>query len=267
MRWRPAITSARAAIHRPTIRTAGLYRPVDADRDQSWFLFATTQEQIDYLRFPPWVWFSKSQVRALAEEMGLVVAKKADSQDICFVPQGKYRHHQQVKPNAALAGEIVHLDGRVLGRHEGIVHYTIGQRKGLGVATGDPLYVVYLDARSRRVIVGPKEALDTHRVYLRDMNWIGDRALTDDAGQGFACFAKVRSTRPPTPATLFADEKGIYVDLCDRRSRCGTGSGLRALLGGRGRCARLGRGFIERSERAAEAEASLKALLSAPVAA
>jgi tRNA-specific 2-thiouridylase len=154
-----------------------LYRPADADRDQSYFLFATTQEQIDYLRFPLGG-LPKAETRKLAEEMGLVVAKKADSQDICFVPQGKYTDIiNKLKPNAALAGEIVHLDGRVLGQHEGILHYTIGQRRGIGVATGEPLYVVYLDARSRRVIVGPKEALETHRVYLRDVNWLGDEAL------------------------------------------------------------------------------------------
>ena len=146
--------------------------------------------------------------------MGLVVAKKADSQDICFVPQGKYTDIiNKLKPNAALVGDIVHLDGRVLGRHDGIVHYTIGQRRGIGVATGEPLYVVHLDARGRRVIVGPREALETHRVYLRDMNWLGDAALEDDAAGGFACFAKVRSTRPPAKAVLHTDEKGIYVDL------------------------------------------------------
>jgi hypothetical protein len=164
---------------RPTRRPAipgrrALFRPADADRDQSYFLFATTQEQIDYLRFPLGN-LPKAETRALAEEMGLVVAKKADSQDICFVPQGKYADIiNKLKPNAALAGEIVHLDGRVLGSHDGILHYTIGQRRGIGVATGEPLYVVYLDARSRRVIVGPKEALETHRVYLRDVNWLGD---------------------------------------------------------------------------------------------
>ena len=109
-----------------------LFRPIDSERDQSYFLFATTQEQIDYLRFPLGA-MSKAEVRVLAEEMGLVVAQKADSQDICFVPQGKYADIiSKVKPNAALAGEIVHLDGRVLGRHDGILHYTIGQRKGIG---------------------------------------------------------------------------------------------------------------------------------------
>jgi tRNA-specific 2-thiouridylase len=244
-----------------------LYRPVDADRDQSWFLFATTQAQIDYLRFPLGG-MPKAEVRALAQDMGLIVAQKADSQDICFVPQGKYADIiSKVKPNAALAGEIVHLDGRVLGRHEGIVHYTIGQRKGLGVATGEPLYVVYLDARSRRVIVGPKEALDTHRVYLRDMNWLGDGSLEVDAAAGFDCFAKVRSTRPPTPVTLHCDESGIYVDLAIGEAGVAPGQAC-VLYSGEGADSRVyGGGFILRSERAADAEASLKALLAAPVAA
>ncbi|MGL4094672.1 tRNA 2-thiouridine(34) synthase MnmA [Hyphomicrobiales bacterium] len=244
-----------------------LYRPIDSDRDQSWFLFATTQEQIDYLRFPLGG-LSKAETRALAEEMGLVVAKKADSQDICFVPQGKYTDIiNKLKPNAALVGDIVHLDGRVLGRHDGIVHYTIGQRRGIGVATGEPLYVVHLDARGRRVIVGPREALETHRVYLRDMNWLGDAALEDDAAGGFACFAKVRSTRPPAEAVLHADDKGIYVDLAVGEAGIAPGQAC-VLYSAPGADARVyGGGFIERSERSAEAEASLKALLANQVAA
>ncbi|UJW74539.1 tRNA 2-thiouridine(34) synthase MnmA [Rhizobium sp. SL42] len=244
-----------------------LYRPIDNERDQSYFLFATTQEQIDYLRFPLGH-LSKAETRALAEEMGLVVAKKADSQDICFVPQGKYADIiNKLKPNAALAGDIVHLDGRILGQHDGILHYTIGQRKGLGVATGDPLYVVYLDARSRRVIVGPKEALETHRVYLRDINWLGDFTLEEEAADGFACFAKVRSTRPPTPAVLHADATGVYVDL--EIGEAGVAPGQACVLySAPGPDARVyGGGFIERSARSENAEAALKALLASPVAA
>ncbi|MDI7860613.1 tRNA 2-thiouridine(34) synthase MnmA [Rhizobiaceae bacterium n13] len=244
-----------------------LFRPIDSERDQSYFLFATTQEQIDYLRFPLGG-LSKAETRALAEDMGLVVAKKADSQDICFVPQGKYADViAKLKPNAALAGDIVHLDGRVLGNHEGIVHYTIGQRRGIGIATGEPLYVVYLDARSRRVIVGPKEALETHRVYLRDINWLGDAPVEVSAAQGFACFAKVRSTRPPAPATLRSDESGIYVDLEIGEAGIAPGQAC-VLYSAPGADARVfGGGFIERSQRAPEAEASLKALLSQPAAA
>ncbi|MFQ6160395.1 tRNA 2-thiouridine(34) synthase MnmA [Sinorhizobium meliloti] len=254
----------------PKPRYAGqraLYRPADAERDQSYFLFATTQKQIDYLRFPLGG-LPKSETRALAEEMGLVVAKKADSQDICFVPQGKYSDIvSKLKPNAALAGEIVHLDGRVLGAHEGILHYTIGQRRGIGVATGEPLYVVYLDARSRRVIVGPKEALETRRVYLRDVNWLGDEELEAAAGQGFECFAKVRSTRRPAPAVLKSDTEGLYVELVEGEAGVAPGQAC-ALYSGTGEDARVyGGGFIRRSEREPAAEAALKALLQAPAAA
>lgn len=244
-----------------------LFRPIDSERDQSYFLFATTQEQIDYLRFPLGG-MSKAEVRVLAEDMGLVVAQKADSQDICFVPQGKYADIiTKLRPDSALGGEIVHLDGRVLGTHEGILHYTIGQRKGLGVATGEPLYVVYLDARSRRVIVGPREALETHRVYLRDINWLGDAALDETARDGFACFAKVRSTRPPAPAMLRTDERGVYVDLEVGEAGIAPGQAC-VLYSAPGADARVyGGGFIDRSERAAEAENQLKALLARPVAA
>ncbi|MDB5523774.1 MAG: tRNA 2-thiouridine(34) synthase MnmA [Rhizobium sp.] len=242
-------------------RRRALYRPVDAERDQSYFLFATTQEQIDYLRFPLGG-MAKADVRALAAEMGLVVAAKADSQDICFVPQGKYTDViNKLRPEAALSGEIVHLDGRVLGRHEGILHYTIGQRRGIGVATGEPLYVVHLDARSRRVIVGPKEALDTRRLYLRNVNWLGDEVVADIAAGGFDCFAKVRSTRPPKPARLFADASGIYVELEEGEPGVAPGQAC-ALYSAPGEDARVyGGGFIERSEKDASAEALLKQLL------
>ena len=202
------------------------------------------------------------------QRMALEIAEKHDSQDICFVPQGKYADIiNKVKPNAALAGDIVHMDGRVLGRHDGIVHYTIGQRKGLGVATGEPLYVVYLDARTRRVIVGPREALDTHRVYLRDVNWLGDALLEDEAKDGFACFSKVRSTRPPAPAIVHCDERGVYVDLAIGEAGVAPGQAC-VLYSAPGANARVfGGGFIERSERAEAAEASLKQLLAQPAAA
>jgi tRNA-specific 2-thiouridylase len=255
---------------RPVTGASGrraLYRPVDAERDQSYFLFATTQEQIDYLRFPLGG-MPKAEVRALAADMGLVVAAKADSQDICFVPQGKYSDViTKLRPDAALSGEIVHLDGRVLGQHEGILHYTIGQRRGIGVATGEPLYVVHLDARSKRVIVGPKEALDTRRLYLRDVNWLGDAPLTDLAADGFDCFAKVRSTRPPKPARLYADTRGIYVELEEGEPGVAPGQAC-ALYSAPGEDARIyGGGFIERSEKDASAEALLKQLLGASEAA
>src|SRR3954465_11718370 len=190
---------ARAPGHYISSRANGshraLFRPVDADRDQSYFLFATTQEQIDYLRFPLGG-LSKPTVRAIAEEMGLTVAAKQDSQDICFVPQGKYSDIiAKLKPSAANPGDIVHIDGRVLGRHEGILRYTIGQRRGIGIASGEPLYVVHIDADRARVIVGPREALETHKVHLRAVNWLGDVPLGDIPAEGTDVFAKVRSTR------------------------------------------------------------------------
>jgi tRNA-specific 2-thiouridylase len=179
-----------------------LYRAADAERDQSYFLFATTSEQLALLRFPLGE-LPKPEVRALAHELGLTVADKADSQDICFVPAGHYSEMiERLLPGAAEAGDIVHVDGRVLGRHAGILHYTVGQRRGLGVAAAEPLYVVSLDARTARVVVGPREALATPRIRLRDVNWIGEGRLKDIPAAGLPIAARVRSTRPPRPATL-----------------------------------------------------------------
>ncbi len=155
----------------------------------------------------------------------------------------------------------------MLGSHEGILHYTIGQRRGIGVATGEPLYVVHLDARSRRVIVGPKEALETRCVYLRDVNWLGDGDIHDVAAEGFACFAKVRSTRQPAPAILRADAGGISVELLEGEAGVAPGQAC-ALYSGTGEEARVyGGGFILRSEREAAAEAALKDLLQSSAAA
>nr|MEC9422678.1 tRNA 2-thiouridine(34) synthase MnmA [Pseudomonadota bacterium] len=190
-----------------------LFRPADLDRDQSYFLFATTQDQLDFIRFPLGG-MPKSKVRELAAEFGLTVANKPDSQDICFVPNGDYAEViRKLRPNAAEPGQIVHMDGRVLGEHDGIIHYTIGQRRGLGVATGDPLYVVRLDPDERRVVVGPREALATRTILLREMNWIGDQPL--DEGDEIELFAKVRSTRPPAPATLRILNGKAFVDLAN----------------------------------------------------
>src|SRR5215470_13236172 len=151
-----------------------LHRAADPDRDQSYFLFATTRAELDFLRFPLGE-LAKPQVRALAAELGLKVAAKPDSQDICFVPSGKYQTIvEKLRPGAIEPGEIVHVDGRVMGAHNGVINFTVGQRRGIGVATGDPLFVVKLDAPNRRVIVGPREALGVHRIALRDVNWLGD---------------------------------------------------------------------------------------------
>ena len=240
-----------------------LRRPVDANRDQSYFLFATTQEQIDYLRFPLGG-MDKPDVRKIAEDMGLVVANKQDSQDICFVPQGKYSDViAKLRPNAAEAGDIVHLDGRVLGRHEGILHYTIGQRRGIGIAAGDPLYVVHLDAAHARVVVGPREALETLKIVLRDVNWLGDDILESLPANGLEVFAKVRSTRPPKPAILFHTDGLTSVELIDGESGIAPGQAC-VLYTDDGNDARvLGGGYIARSERAPEAEAMLMRLAAA----
>lgn len=191
-----------------------LFRPRDNDRDQSYFLFATTQDQLDFLRFPLGG-MGKAEVREHARDMGLEIAEKHDSQDICFVPQGKYADIiAKMHPEALAKGEIVHIDGRVLGEHDGIVHYTIGQRKGLGIAAGEPLYVVKLDHRAGRVIVGPREALKTHTVRLRDVNWLGRLPLAEvSAGNGAPVEVKVRSTRGPQPAVIQMQNGEVYVTL------------------------------------------------------
>ena len=241
-----------------------LYRPVDADRDQSYFLFATTQAQIDYLRFPLGG-MSKPEVRAAAGAMGLAVAAKADSQDICFVPQGKYSDIiAKLRPAAATPGDIVHIDGRVLGRHEGILRYTIGQRRGIGVASGEPLYVVHLDAGRARVVVGPREALETHRISLRDVNWLGDEPLSAIPPAGLELSARVRSARPPRPARLYHGAAGTTVEFAEGESGVAPGQAC-VLYENDGDNARvLGGGFIDRSERGKDAEAMLAKLTSEP---
>jgi tRNA-specific 2-thiouridylase len=219
-------------------------RPVDEERDQSWFLFATTPEQLDYLRFPLGD-LGKAEVRALAREFGLVVAEKHDSQDICFVPQGRYADViERLRPDAAEPGEIVHLDGRVLGQHAGIIHYTVGQRRGLGIAAGEPLFVVRLDAGARRVVVGPREALVTRRLRLRDVNWLGDGSLADLPADGLEAHAKVRSSRPPQPALVHVEAGVVSVDLLAGEQGVAPGQAC-VLYDGPDRDARvLGGGFI-----------------------
>ena len=191
-----------------------LFRPVDNDRDQTYFLFATTPEQLDFLRFPLGG-MSKAMVREHAREMGLEIAEKHDSQDICFVPQGKYADIiRKMHPEAVAQGEIVHLDGRVLGTHEGIVNYTIGQRKGLGVAAAEPLYVIKLDYKTRQVIVGPREALKTHTVRLRNVNWLGGTPLAEmSAGNGAPVEVKIRSTTGPQSAVIQSRDGDVFVTL------------------------------------------------------
>ncbi|MCC3862227.1 tRNA 2-thiouridine(34) synthase MnmA [Pseudemcibacter aquimaris] len=178
-------------------------RAVDPAKDQSYFLFATTQDQLDYLRFPLGG-MVKDDVRKLAEKYGLSIANKPDSQDICFVPEGGYASViERLRPGAGEPGEIVHMDGRVLGEHKGIIYYTIGQRRGLGIGGGDPLYVIKLDPHKKQVIVGPKEALEISKVGIKEVNWLGDVEIPKD---GLDVMVKVRSTRPAEPATLFPGE-------------------------------------------------------------
>jgi tRNA-uridine 2-sulfurtransferase len=175
-----------------------LYRAEDMTRDQSYFLFATTRTELDFLRFPLGG-FAKGETRALARRFGLAVADKPDSQDICFVPQGSYaRLVEELRPEAGDPGEIVDMSGRVLGRHRGIAHFTVGQRKGLGIATADPLYVLRVDPEQRRVVVGPRVALAETRLVLGEVNWLGPPAMP-----GMAVAAKLRSAQSSVPATYY----------------------------------------------------------------
>jgi tRNA-specific 2-thiouridylase len=199
-----------------------LHRAVDPARDQSYFLFATTREQLGFLRFPLGGLGAKAQTRALAAALGLPVADKPDSQDICFAPDGDYAAViRRLRPGAAEPGDIVHLDGRVLGTHQGVIHYTVGQRRGLGLGGGEPLHVVRLDAEARRVVVGPRSALATRTLMVSEVNWLGDAPFEHAPDGGWDVEAKVRSTRPSSPArvrptgpgraevTLAAAEEGV----------------------------------------------------------
>ena len=191
---------------------AQMRKAVDHSRDQSYFLFATTADQLDYLRFPL-ADLEKPQVRGVAAELGLKIAAKPDSQDICFVPTGDYRTLiDRLRPQGREAGEIVHMDGRVLGTHSGITDYTIGQRRGLNVAVGEPLFVIKLEPEARRVIVGPREALLTASLTLEETNWLGDQASIEEAARdGAAVLARVRSTRDPSPARLAIQDNAVAI--------------------------------------------------------
>ena len=179
-----------------------LHCAADANRDQSYFLFSTTPEQLEFLRFPLGHLSSKAETRALAAKYGLSIADKPDSQDICFVPNGNYASViEKLRPGAADPGDIVDQQGQVLGQHGGVIHYTIGQRRGLGIGgTGDPLYVLALDPANRHVIVGPKQALATRTIPLREINWLGDTGFASVGEWQVA--VKIRSTRPPRPAVV-----------------------------------------------------------------
>jgi tRNA-specific 2-thiouridylase len=234
-----------------------LHRAADPSRDQSYFLFATTREQMDFLRFPLGE-LPKDAVRALARRYQLVTADKPDSQDICFVPDGKYANIvERLRPEAGEPGDIVDLNGAVMGRHKGIIHYTIGQRRGLGIggregARGDDavLYVVRLDADTNRVVVGPRAALAVTRVPVSGINWLGDGANPSPGGIDIT--VKLRSTQAPQPARLYGRPNGAgLVELA--APEFGIAPGQAAVFYDDTRL--LGGGWIERAEPAAEVAA------------
>jgi tRNA-specific 2-thiouridylase len=232
--------------NRPQLR-----RAADPAKDQSYFLFATTAEQLDFLRFPLGG-MDKPTVRLVAAELGLAIADKPDSQDICFVPEGKYTTViDRIRPQGALPGDMVHMDGRVLGRHEGVTRYTIGQRRGLNIAVGDPLFVVKIDADKRQVIVGPREALLTQALSLKEGNWLGvEDSLEAAAAAGAPVLARVRSTREPVPGrlALVDGEPRLMFDVLEE----GVAPGQACVLYDPADPERvLGGGFIVATERAA----------------
>jgi tRNA-specific 2-thiouridylase len=200
----------------------------------------------------------KTDVRLLAHRYGLLVADKPDSQDICFVPSGKYSDFiERIWPEAAVPGAIVHIDGRVLGNHAGVIHYTIGQRRGLGLsahgaAAGEPLYVVKLDAAKAQVVVGPRAALATRRVRLRELNWVGDGTLDDLARDGRDLFVRVRSTRPPVPGFLHLDGDDAYVDFATDEDGVAPGQACVFYASDLTDARVLGGGFISATEPAAQ---------------
>ena len=222
-----------------------LLRAADASKDQSYFLFATTPEQLAFLRFPLGE-LPKSVVRNLAAEMGLVVADKPDSQDICFVPTGKYAQVvERLRPGASAPGEIVTEDGQVLGRHPGVIHYTVGQRRGLDVGgLSEPLYVVRLDPDRHRVVVGPRASLSRGRVRLSELNWIGG----GEYAPGAEVAVKLRSTRPPAPAVTGLDEAGPFVDLAEPEEGVAPGQACVFYSPDAGHARVLGGGWITAAE-------------------
>jgi len=223
-----------------------LHRAADTGRDQSYFLFATTREQLEVLRFPLGD-LPKSRVREIAHGLGLAVAAKPDSQDICFVPQGRYSDVvKRLKPGAEEPGEIVDLEGRVLGTHSGIIHFTVGQRKHLGLSgNAESLFVLRLDAPSRQVVVGPREALRTRMIRLSDVNWVAGTPPET----ALSCLVRVRSTRAPTPARVTVSPHGIVeVELVEGEE--GVAPGQACVFYEDGGTRVLGGGWITRAERA-----------------
>jgi tRNA-specific 2-thiouridylase len=218
-----------------------LYRAADQSRDQSYFLFATTGAELDFLRFPLGA-LGKDETRALARRFDLRVADKPDSQDICFVPQGSYaRLVERLRPEAGEPGDIVDEAGRVLGRHRGIANFTVGQRKGLGIAGAEPLYVLRLDPETSRVVVGCRDALAQARVALSELNWL---PAAPPPAKGITVAAKLRSTQAPVPATLFPGEAAGEAELVPAQPAYAVAPGQAAVLYDGERM--LGGGWIRR---------------------
>jgi tRNA-uridine 2-sulfurtransferase len=221
---------------------SAMYRAADLGRDQSYFLFATTQEQLDFLRFPLGHLKSKDETRELAARYGLIVADKPDSQDICFVPSGGYaKVIEKLRPGALDSGKIVHVDGTELGDHEGIINYTVGQRKGLGIGGdaggGEPLYVIKLDALKKQVIVGPKEALQKQVFVIRETNWLDGM----DQLHHQKLMVKLRSMHPGVPAMVeLVDHRKARITLDEPQGAVSPGQACVAYDGDR----MLGGGWI-----------------------
>lgn len=257
-----ALATGHYIASRPGPNGRQLHRPRDFERDQSYFLFTTTQAQLDYLRFPLGD-LTKAETRAMANQMGLVVAEKPDSQDICFVPTGRYTNIiDRMRPSSNGEGDIIDLDGRVLGRHKGVSHYTIGQRRGLGLGASEPeaqpLFVVKLDAILKRVIVGPKSALLTRRLTLREVNWLGDEPLSS-LGGAFDLLVRVRSTAEPVEACLrVLPDGGVEVDLTDGEEGIAAGQACVFYTHDGGRV--LGGGFIAKAHLDALSEEKVAAM-------
>ena len=230
-----------------------LYRAADAERDQSYFLFATTRAQLASLWFPIGD-RRKAEVRALARELALPVADKADSQDICFVPTGRYTDVlEKLRPDSFTPGDIVHVDGRRLGRHQGIVGFTVGQRKGLGIAAGEPLYVVRLDARRNEVVVGPRDSLRTMGLIARNVNWLGEGSFEAAAAKGLNVHVRVRSSQAPQPGVLLAaGEDGARVILSRGEEGIAAGQACVFYSDGSAEARVLGGGWIARTLSPAE---------------
>lgn len=236
-----------------------LYRPKDLDRDQSYFLFTTTQEQINYLRFPLGD-MPKSEVRNIAANIGLDIAAKPDSQDICFVAAGKYTDLINKKNTKPKEGKIIHINGTILGKHNGVFHYTIGQRRGINISYKEPIYVIKIDAVTNRIIVGNKEALLTHRITLRNVNWLGDVPISS-ISNGIELYAKVRSTREPCRAILYYKDNETIVDFPDGEDSVAPGQACVFFSDNTQSARLLGGGFIKKCTRAEWAEELLKNLV------